>query len=131
MLQTAAARYEQVRITTTSKGELLLALYDGLFRFLRAAQLCFEQGHQARGREQTSKAHAIISELRIALDPKAAPELCEKLVPLYGYCLDRLRDASGRADAQPVQEVIRVLTPLREAWAQAVPEAARQGICSR
>jgi len=131
MLQTAAARYQQVRISTASKGELLLALYEGLFRFLRGAQICFEQDQDARGRELTSKSHAIISELQIALDPKVAPELCETLGALYGFCLDCLRRAAAEADPSAVADVIRVLTPLRDAWVQAVPEAARQGVCHR
>lgn len=130
MLQTAAARYERVKITTTSKGELLLALYEGLFRFLRGSQICFERGEAARGRELSSKAHAIISELQIALDPKAAPELCAQLSAVYGFCLDRLLEGSSRAEVQPIQDVIRALTPLLEAWQKAVPEAARQGICN-
>ncbi len=131
MLQTAAARYEQVRIQTTSKGELLLALYDGLFRFLRGARICFEQKQTARARELASKAHAIISELQIALDPSVAPELCPQLGALYSFCLDCLRSANANADAQQIEDVIRVLTPLKEAWEQAVPEAARLGICHR
>ena len=132
MLQTAAAaRYEQVKIQTTSKGELLLALYDGLFRFLRGARICFEQKQTPRARELTSKAHAIISELQIALDPSVSPDLCAQLGGIYGFCLDCLRSANANADPQQIDDVLRVLTPLKEAWEQAVPEAARQGICNR
>lgn len=131
MLQTAAARYERVKVSTTSKGELLLALYEGLFRFLRGAQICFERGELVRGRELSSKAHAIISEFQIALDPNVAPELCAQLGAIYGFCLDRLLEGSAKAEAQPIQDVIRSLTPLYDAWKQAVPEAARQGICNR
>lgn len=130
MLQTAAASYQRVKVSTSSKGELLLALYEGLFRFLRGAQLCFERGESTRGRELSSKAHAIISELNIALDRSAAPELCDQLGAVYGFCLDRLLQGSSKAEAQPVQDVIRALTPLYEAWQKAVPEAARQGICN-
>lgn len=131
MLQTAAARYEQVKIQTTSKGELLLALYDGLFKFLRGARICFEQKQNARARELTSKAYAIISELQIALDPSVAPDLCAQLGGLYTFCMDRLRTANTNADPKLVDDVIRVLAPLKEAWEKAVPEAARQGICNR
>lgn len=130
MLQSAAAKYEESRNKTTSKGELLVALYQGMFRFLRGAQVCFEQKQLARGRELTSKAHAIINELQIALDPNAAPELCQRLDALYSFSLERLAVARTAADPSPIAEVISVLTPLKEAWEQAVPEAARQGICN-
>jgi flagellar secretion chaperone FliS len=129
MLQSAAARYEQVKSATMSKGELLLALYDSLFRFLSGAKICFERSDPARGRELCSKARAILSELQIALDPAVAPELAINLGALYSFCLERLREAGFSADPGPVSDVIRVLAPLKDAWETAVPEAARQGIC--
>lgn len=126
MLETAAARYTQIRNTTSSPGELLLALYDGLFRFLNGARVCIERKELARAREQLSKAYAIVSELYIALDHQIAPELCAQLEGVYGFAMDRLMHTQRRCELGPLDEVIRVLTPLREAWAIAVPQAARE-----
>lgn len=120
MLETAAHRYQQVRATTSSPGELLIALYDGVFRFLNGAKVCFEQKQPARAREQLSKAHAILSELYIALDHDAAPELCGQLAALYSFCMDQLRIAGRVGEAARIQDVQRVLVPLREAWTLAV-----------
>jgi len=131
MLQSAAARYEQVKITTASKGELLVALYEGMFKFLRGAKICFEQNQPARGRELSSKAYAIINELLIALDPKVDAEFCQTMTALYGFCLDRLRAANLAADPSAINDVMRAMSPLKDAWEQAVPEAARLGICHR
>ena len=122
----AAARYTQIRNATSTPGELLLALYDGLFRFLNGAKLCFENKQQARARELLSKCHAIISELTIALDHDVAPELCGQLDALYGFCIDRLQTASRKADTKAIDEIVRVLTPLREAWIIAVPKAIQE-----
>jgi flagellar protein FliS len=122
----AAARYTQVRNTTSTPGELLLALYDGLFRFLNGAKLCIEQKQLARARELLSKSHAILSELTIALDHDVAPELCGQLEGLYGFCIDRIQVASRKADTVAIDEVTRVLTPLREAWMIAVPKAIQE-----
>jgi flagellar protein FliS len=127
MLETsAAARYTQVRNTTSTPGELLLALYDGLFRFLNGAKVCIENKQLPRSRELLSKCHAIISELTIALDHDVAPELCGQLEGLYGFCIDRIQFASRKGDAKSIEEVTRVLTPLREAWAIAVPKAIQE-----
>ena len=123
---TAAARYALVRDTTSTPGELLLALYDGLFRFLNGAKLCIENKQLGRARELLSKAHAILSELTIALDHDLAPELCGQLEGLYGFCIDRVQTASRKADATAIEEVTRVLTPLREAWVIAVPKAIQE-----
>ena len=131
MLQSAVAKYQQVRTTTSSPGELLLALYDGLFRFLNGAKLCLEQGQRPRASELLSKAYAIVSELYIALDHDAAPELCQRLDGLYGFCMDRITHANLKADVRAIEEVVRVLTPLREAWQVAVPQAAREQAAKR
>jgi len=125
-VESAAHRYSQVRMTTSSPGELLLALYDGLFRFLNGAKICVERKEMARARELLSKAYAIISELYIALDHSQAPELCANLEALYGFAMDRVQQASRKGLVEPIDEVIRVLTPLREAWQIAVPQAARE-----
>ena len=124
MVGSAVARYREVQIQTSSPGELLLALYDGLFRFLAGAQHSFSTGHRGKGSELVSKSHAIISELLLALDYNQSPELCERLASVYDFCLSRLTEANLKADAEKVAEVIRVLTPLREAWKVAVPKAA-------
>jgi len=122
----AAARYTQVRNATATPGELLLALYDGLFRFLNGAKACIENKQLPRARELLSKSHAILSELTIALDHDVAPELCGQLEGLYGFCIDRVQVASRKADTVAIDEVTRVLTPLREAWTLAVPKAIQE-----
>ncbi len=119
----AADRYKQVRANTSTPGELLLALYDGLFRFLNGAKVCFENQQAPRGRELVCKAHAVVSELMLALDHAAAPELCANLAAVYDFALSRLSEANRHATVKPVEDVIRALTPLREAWALAVPKA--------
>jgi flagellar protein FliS len=126
MLGKAAQRYDQVRATTLTPGELLLALYDGLFRFLNGARVCYEHKENARGRELVRKAHAIVSELLLALDHKSSPDLCANLAAVYDFALSRLSDANRDAQLQPLDDVIRVLTPLREAWQIAVPKATAE-----
>lgn len=131
MLETAISRYQQVRSTTATPGELLLALYDGLFRFLNGARICIERGEKVRAGEFLSKSYAILSELFIALDHDKAPELCAQLEGLYSFCMDRVTHANIRKDARAVEDVLRVLTPLREAWKEAVPAAAREAAIGR
>jgi flagellar protein FliS len=121
-----AQRYNQVRASTSTPGELLLALYDGLFRFLNGAKVCFENGQQPRGRELVGKAHAVISELLLALDHGAAPDLCANLAAIYDFALSRLSNINRDGNPKHIDEVVRVLTPLREAWAIAVPKATAE-----
>jgi flagellar protein FliS len=122
----AVDRYKQVRASTSTPGELLLALYDGLFRFLNGAKACFENQQAPRGRELVAKARAVVSELLLALDHSAHPELCGNLAAVYDFALSRLSDANRDAQPKPIADVLRALTPLREAWALAVPKATAE-----
>lgn len=125
-VETAAQRYTQVRMTTSTPGELLLALYDGLFRFLNQAKICMQAKQTTRSRELLSNSYAILSELYIALDHSVYPELCANLEALYGFAMDRVTHASRKSDIAAIDDVVRVLTPLREAWQVAVPQAQRE-----
>jgi flagellar protein FliS len=126
MLATAISRYRQVVVSTSTPGELLLALYGGLFRFLKQARTLLEAKQRGRAAEAISKARAIIAELDMALDHEVSPELCQNLTALYGFCLDRLRLACREDSVQALDDVIRVLTPLHQAWQLAVPKAQRE-----
>jgi flagellar protein FliS len=126
MLATAVNRYRQVVVSTSTPGELLLALYGGLFRFLKQARLLTEAKQRGKAAEQIAKARAIVAELDMALDHDVAPEICANLAALYGFCLDRLRVATREDSVQAIDDVIRVLTPLHQAWQLAVPKAQRE-----
>lgn len=118
-------RYKAVQVTTSSPGELLVALYDGLFRFLRAAEAALEAGERARACESIDRAHAIVSEFAASLDSSHAPELCDTLRGLYFFCLDRLVEANIQQDPALVADVARVLAPVREAFTIAVRQGGK------
>jgi flagellar protein FliS len=127
MLQTdPISRYKQVVVSTSTPGELLLALYTGLFRFLKQARVLIESKQRGRAAELIARARAIIVELELALDHEASPELCQNLSALYGFSLDRLRLAAREDSVQAIDEIVRVLEPLYKAWQVAVPQATRE-----
>lgn len=122
MVDLAVSRYQSVRITTGSPGDLLMALYDGLFRFLKAAAICLRNKRRSEASTSISRAHAILTELYVSLDPRYAPDLCANLESLYGFCLERIVAANLRNDADQLDDVIRVLTPVRDAFREAVQQ---------
>jgi flagellar secretion chaperone FliS len=131
MYENTARRYQQIQATTATPGELLLALYDGLFRFLNGAKLCFENKQPTKAREFLSKSHAILSELYIALDYSQAPELCGQLESIYGFCMGLILQCNIKSNPALIDDILRTLTPLKEAWAVAVPEAIRNPVAPR
>lgn len=124
-MSAAIERYKSVQVKTSSPGELLLMLYDGLFRFLDEAAEAMRAKDLARVGDRIGKAHAILSELAATLNKSAAPELCENLEALYFFCMTRLVEANLHRDEERIQEVKRVLDPVREGFRTAVQEASK------
>lgn len=121
----AIERYKSVQVKTSSPGELLLMLFDGLFRFLDEAAEATRIQDRARAGDRIGKAHAILSELAATLNKTVAPELCENLEAVYFFCMTRLVEANLHKDVDRIHEVKRVLEPVREGFRTAVQEASK------
>jgi flagellar protein FliS len=125
MIEANIARYQAVKVTTSTPGDLLVALFDGLFKFLHIARHNLTSGDRAKAGIAMSKAHAIISEFLASLAPEHAPELCQNLARVYDFCLTRITYANRHNDPKAIEEVMRVMTPIREAFAIAVKSVAQ------
>jgi flagellar protein FliS len=129
--QAALARYGAVKVTTASPGQILVMLYDGLLRFLKEAQTAMSAKDRKKAGERISRAHAILAYLLGTLDTTHAPDLCKNLQAVYVFCMQRLLSANIQQDVEKLAEVVRVLTPLREAWTTAVAEVASKASAER
>jgi flagellar protein FliS len=102
----------------TTPGRLVVMLYDGALRFLHLALDGLRRGDQEALGLNLGKAQNILIELRNTLDRSAGP-LAGGLDSLYRYCLGRLLTANAEDRADYIEEVIRLMTSLRDAWEQA------------
>jgi flagellar protein FliS len=118
----AARKYRAVSIESASRGQILVALYDGCLRYCRGAKLQIEAGDIAGKGQLIGNAIAILGELRSTLDHSVAPELCERLDQLYVFFQEQLSLANLKMDASFIDPVTRMMTGLRDAWATAVGE---------
>jgi flagellar protein FliS len=126
--QRALSAYSNVGIETGVDGAdphtLILMLYDGALLALGDARFHMAQKNIAAKGQSISKAIMIIeSGLKISLDVKAGGELGTRLAALYDYMCDRLLRANLHNRAEIIEEVSRLLSELRDAWAQIKPPA--------
>jgi flagellar protein FliS len=64
-----------------------------------------------------SKAVAILEEgLRSSLDKEVGGELAENLDALYEYCSNTLIEANLSNQPDKLDEVVKLLAPIRDAW---------------
>jgi len=130
-MQTAMARaaqtYYQTQIQSQSPVELVVMLYDGAIRFMRAAVEAIEKRDLPGKREAMSRAMAIVSELQSSLNLAAGGDIAKNLDELYSYVTGRLIEANINSAVEPLHESVKLMATLREGWSQiAAPGAQPQ-----
>lgn len=110
--------YQQNEVLTASKGKLLIMLYDGAIRFLRFAQIAIDEKNYESANKYLVKAQNIISELMATLNMDY--EISKSLYSLYDYMKYRLIQANIKKDREMVEEIMKMLSGLRDTWQQAM-----------
>ena len=112
--------YQQTQITTASREQLLIMLYDGALHFLGQARQALEADQQLPKREAVSKAMSIIFYLADTLDHQAGWDHSEELDGLYGFMLRELTKVNLANDPAALTVVEDLLTGLRDTWGEAI-----------
>jgi flagellar protein FliS len=120
----AASAYRQTEVQSRTPLELVVMMYDGALRFMAQARDAIERKDIHARQKAVSRALTIISELQSTLDMEKGGIISEKLDSLYVYINGRLIDASSKQDARPIEEATRLLTTLRDSWAEIARETA-------
>lgn len=129
MNQAARDTYLRIQAETASPGQLIVMLYDALLRSLMRGQDAILRGDIDEAHAALLHAQDVILELMASLNQEAEGEVgrtAREIAPLYEYLYRRTLEASLHKSVGPVQEAIRLVTPLREAWQSALESLAWQ-----
>ncbi len=110
--------YQQNDILTLSPEAIIERLYQAMERSLSAAKDAMEKRQTVIKGEKLGHALAIIGELQASLDMERGGEIARNLYDIYSFATHRLLMANVRNDAAMIDEVIRTIQPLSEAWTQ-------------
>lgn len=108
--------YQETAITTQSKGQIIVLLYDGAIKFLKQAIAALGEDDFASKGIYITKAKDIINELNAALDIEAGGEIAENLRKLYAFMITHLNQANTKKDPAMITEVITMLEELNQSW---------------
>jgi flagellar secretion chaperone FliS len=115
----------ETSVSSASPYELVLMLFDTALSSIAQAKLAITAGDTVTKGKCISKAVRIIEEgLKAGLDDRAG-QLTHQLRSLYDYMNKRLLVASLRNSPESLDEVTRLLSDIRTAWAEIDP-AKRQ-----
>jgi len=95
---------------------IILMLYDGCISYLKKAIEYAENGDVKNKNIYTNKAGDIIFELNKVLNMEAGGELAANLSALYIFMGRHLVDATQKENTRGLNEVIKMLSGLREGW---------------
>lgn len=121
----------EVNVAVASPCKLVLLLYDGALKAISQARFNMQDKKIAAKGEAISKAITIIDEgLKLSLDVKAGGEIAENLSALYDYMCHRLLLANLKNDLGALDEVSKLLSELRGAWAAIEKSPEVMGRCA-
>lgn len=122
MITSPYEKYRQSSVQTSTPGQLLLMLYDGAIRFVRAGIDGLQKQDLQKANLNLGKGQSVVGELLSTLD--RSYEVSGGLASLYDYINHLLIEANVRKTAQPAEQALSYLTELRETFAQAIKMTA-------
>ncbi len=110
------AVYRETSVTTQSRGQLIVMLYDGAIKFLNQAVLAIGRNDNEGKSRLICRGQDIVFELNTVLDMEAGGEVSRNLRKLYNFMWRRLGQANASNDIQMIREVIGLLEELNGGW---------------
>ncbi len=120
------ATYQDHSLDGASPVDLVIALYDGIIRFLYAAIGAVERGDVVGRRVAVKRALAILIHLQARLRMDIGGRPAQVLSEFYASMFALILQASLAASPEKFEQVIQNVRTIRDAWRQVAldPEVA-------
>ncbi|MGA3080909.1 MAG: flagellar export chaperone FliS [Terracidiphilus sp.] len=110
--------YQEHALDGASAVDLVVALYDGILRFLFAAAAAAEQGDADGRRRAVKRALDIIIHLQARLRMDVGGRPAQALSEFYASIFAQILQASQSASKQKFEHAIECVKNVRDAWRQ-------------
>jgi flagellar protein FliS len=108
--------YQEHALESASAVELVVALYDGIIRFLHAASAAVDRGDEAGRRAASKRALDIIIHLQARLRMDVGGRPAQVLGEFYATVFAQILQASQSASRQKFEHTIECVRNVRDAW---------------
>lgn len=108
------AAYANNKVMTASPGELTLMLYEGAIKFCNIAIAAIEEKDIEKAHKNIVKVENIIEEFQSTLNRKYP--VAKDFEEVYSYLMRRLKEANIKKDKEILEEVLKHLRTMRDAW---------------
>ena len=118
--------YRQTAVTTASKEQVLIMLYEGAIKQLRkASESCQKKELAAKG-VAVGKAHDIIMELSNSLDFNVGGDIAKNLERLYTFMIELIVQGNIQNDPAKFDQARALLENLLEGWKGAIAQLQQE-----
>ena len=120
--QNAYAAYQKTNVNTASQGRLVVLLYEGAIKHLKAALNLFDINEKIKPGDieqygiHLQKTQAIITELQVSLDMEKGGDIAKNLMSLYVYFNEELMDATISHSKTKIEFILKMVDELAESW---------------
>src|SRR3954462_9246594 len=121
---TAQQAYRDSSVLTAPPERLVVMLYDGAHRFLFQAAHAMRSGDISLMNNRMQRAEAIITEPRQTLNHEKGGDIAGRLEAIYAFCQRHLLEARLKRDPERIEQVMKLLAELRDAWNQVAASRA-------
>jgi len=124
--QTVYENYKTATVNTTDQGKLILICYDVAIKNCQQAKEMIEAGQLTDKSKRLYKAQDAITELMVSLNMDKGGVFAKRIFALYEYFNWRLSEANIKQSVPMIEEVLRHLKSLREAWVIAIEKVRKE-----
>jgi flagellar protein FliS len=115
-MATAYQNYLKQEVEGASQAKIVVLLYEAAIKFMRIAVKAIEDKDVEDAHNNLVRTQNIIYELMSTLNKDAGGDIAEELMKLYDYMIWQLEEANTTKDVSAIENVIRIITPLKDAW---------------
>jgi flagellar protein FliS len=116
--------YQEHALDSASAVDLVVALYDGILRFLYTASAAVEHGDAAARRTAVKRALDIIIHLQARLRMDVGGRPAQVLSEFYATIFAQILQASQSDSLQKFEHAIECVKNVRDAWRQVARDPA-------
>jgi len=113
-------RYQQVSresgIATADNHQVIFMLLQGLLDSVAVAKGCILRKDIEGRAKSINRSINITSGLIDGINHKVHPEIGENFEALYRYVQVRLNDAALEQSIEPLDEIVTLISPIKDAW---------------
>lgn len=119
MTHASLKKYQQTNKSTAQEAspyQLVAMLFQKLLGNIATAKGAINQKDIAKKGELISKSISILAVLEGSLDFEKGGDISNNLADLYSFCSQKLVEANTNNDTQLLDEIIKILLPIKSGW---------------